>query len=62
MKKNDLFPEHGSPCRELREPERPIDAPHGLECRTERIQKAFTASGAEPAGMREGQRRPEFGA
>ena len=37
-----------------------FDAPHGLECRTERIQKAFTASGAEPAGMREGQRRPEF--
>ena len=39
-----------------------VGAPHGLECRAERIQKAFAASGSEPVGMRKGQRRPEFGA
>ena len=47
MKKNDLFPEHGSPCRELREPERPIDAPYAVD-----IPAVPTALGALDAASR----------
>ena len=31
MRKTDLFPENDSPGCELREPERPIDAPYAVD-------------------------------
>ena len=47
MRKTDLFPENDSPGCELREPERPIDAPYAVD-----IPAVPTALGALDAASR----------